>query len=421
MAAAAALSAGILSAPGDGSAATPRRAAPTPPALQSCNYDVPDDVTAPTAANDDDDSDDGADDSDDSDGSDDSDDDGDASDPNSGGLKVGAGCTKLGASFDVGMTLQWLRLSGLAAAFGRSVNVATYSNTGTIEWGHVVPSAYGDIITRLSLQFDVTGPTINEASIQFGPVVAGIETSFFDAWSADEFSFRALASSQSPALFGAVWRPSDAMTLSASAEDSTFRRVTLSGYAGASLPDLVGRFRWTASPFDLTVSAAMHETRVTNPGVSAIHGFAALASLKVDVPTKTDGSYVIAQAAWSDKALGFLGVNTTTSAFRLPIGNVLSADVAERGRGWNGALVGYWQFAPTWSSAAFVSYISLDIPNTAGNGSLKSLRGAANISWQPMDDFSMTAEFGYARLTSGIPLVPSSTGLSLILSMSRSF
>lgn len=395
----------------------PRKAAPKPPALQSCDYDVPDDITAPVAA--DDDGDDSDDDSDD--GSDDSDDDSSDDDSSSGGLKVGDGCTKIGASFDVGMTMSWLRLSGLAGAFGRGLSVTTYNNNATFEWGHTIPSAYGDIITRLSLQFDVSGPTINEASVQIGPVVAGIETSFFDAWSADEFSFRALASSQSPALLGSVWRPSDAMTLSVSAEDSTFRRVTLSGYGGAALPDIVGRFRWTASPFDLTLSAAVHETRVTNPGVSAIHGVAALASLKVDVPTTTDGSYVIAQAAWTDKALGFLGVNTTTSAFRLPIGNILSADVAERGRGWNGALVGYWQFAPTWSSAAFVSFVNIDIPDTGGNGNLKSLRGAANISWQPVDDFSMTAELGYARLKSGIPLVPNSTNLSLILSMSRSF
>lgn len=398
------------------SAAVPRKAAPNPPPLQSCNYEVPDDVTAPVAASDDSSSDD-----DDDDDGEDTGGNGESADSNSGGLKLGEGCTKIGATVDVGLTLSWLRLSGLAGSFGRGFNVTTFDNNSTFEWGHVASGPFGDITSRLSIQFANSGPTINEAAIQFGPLIAGIETSFFDAWSADEFSFRALASSQSPGLLGYVWRPSDAMTVSLSAEDNTFRRITLTGYDGSPMPDVVGRFRWTAKPFDLTLSTAWRETRVSNIGVNAIQGIAGLASLKVDLPTANDGSYVIAQAAWSDRALGYLGINTTTSAFRLPIGTVLSANVAERGSGWNVAGVANWQFAETWSSAAFLSYVSIDIPNTDGAGRLQSMRGAANISWQPVDDFSLTAEFGYARLKSGIPLVPSSTGVSMILSMSRSF
>ncbi|MGL4446002.1 MAG: hypothetical protein ACRCU1_20435, partial [Alsobacter sp.] len=63
-------------APAAASAAMPRKAAPRPPALQSCTYDVPDDATAPVAAN----SADEADDDDDDDDSDDDDDDDDAGD-----------------------------------------------------------------------------------------------------------------------------------------------------------------------------------------------------------------------------------------------------------------------------------------------------------------------------------------------------
>jgi hypothetical protein len=414
--AAALLLASVALAPAAASAAMPRKAAPRPPALQSCTYDAPDDATAPVAANSADEADD-----DDDDEDDDDDDAGDGADGNVGGLKAGDGCLKVGATLDVGMTLSWLRLSGLARGFGRDLNRTTFDNKATFEWGHVMTSAYGDIATRLALEFKVGSIDVNAASIRFGPVVAGAETSFFDAWTADEFTFRALASSQSPALLGYVWRPSDAMTVSLSAEDNTFRRITLTGYGGSTMPDVVGRFRWTALPFDLTLATAWRETRVSNVGVDGIQGVAALASLKVDLPTKNDGSYVIGQAAWSDRALGYLGINTTTSAFRLPIGTVLSANVAERGSGWNVAGVANWQFAESWSSAAFLSYVSLDIPNTAGTGRLQSTRGAANISWQPVDDFSLTAEFGYARLKSGIPLVPSSTGVSMILSMSRTF
>ncbi len=417
-AAAALLVAAVGLAPAAASAATPRKAAPRPPALQSCTYDVPDDATAPAAATADDDDDDNDDEDDDDE---DDDEEGDEADANVGGLKAGDGCLKVGATLDVGMTLSWLRLSGVASGFGRDLNRTTFDNKSTFEWGYVAPSPYGDIATRLALEFKVGSIDVTAASIRFGPLVAGAEPSFFDAWTADEFTFRALASSQSPALLGYVWRPSDAMTLSFSAEDNTFRRITLTGYGGTTMPDLVGRFRWTAKPFDLTLSTAWRETRVSNIGVNAIQGVAALASLKVDLPTANDGSYVIAQAAWADRALGYLGINTTTSAFRLPIGTILSADVAERGSGWNVAGVANWQFAESWSSAAFLSYVNLDIPNTAGNGRLQSTRGAANISWQPVDDFSLTAEFGYSRLKSGIPLVPSSTGVSMILSMSRTF
>ncbi|MHB2166590.1 porin [Alsobacter sp. R-9] len=406
------------------------RPLPPPPArdVLVCPFPAPDDVTAPLLVQQEDDGDDSSDDpsGDGSDDDDEGDDDaGDGSGDDGGsdgpsGFVAAQGCVKMGLTLDAGVTVGRVvlpRLKGL----GRLQGVTTYTPKSTFDLWHTMPSDWGDVTTRLELETVPGSSDLSRASIQVGAVIAGVETSFFDAWSADEFSFRALASSQSPTLLGVVGRPSDRATLSMSLEDTTFRRVAVFGYAGQAMPDVVGRLRYYTAPVDLTFSAALRETRLTLPGASTIHGVAALASARITVPTAQDGSYVIVQGAWADQAPGYLGVSTRTSVFAIPLGNVLDAAVAEKGRGWNAALVGNWQWAETWASAAFVSYVSLDIPGTAGTGRLKSTRGAANVTWQASQTFTMTAEVGAARFDSGIPLVPSSRSYQVILSMSQAF
>ncbi len=396
--------------------AAPRKARPPGAPVPACPYDVPDDITAPVAAGNSPSSA-----KDDNPGDDSSDDDDDDDSSDAGGIVAAGGCLQVGGEADAGVTISRVRLKGVPSLLTRTLDTTVYDAKGTLTFGHVAPGPWGDVITRLSIDVLRNSSDISEASIQFGPAVAGMTTSFFDAWAADEFSFRSLASSQSPALLGWVYRPSDASSLSVSAEDNTYRRVTLTGYDGVVWPDLVGRARYVAAPFDFTLSAAWRQTRVSAVGADTIQGVAALASVRLDLPTANDGSYLLAQGAVADKALGYLGVNTTSSVFRLPIGGILNADVAERGRGWNGVAVANWQLAPTWSSAAFASIIRIDVPGTLGTGRFTSFRAAANVTWEPVEDFSMTAEFGYARFRSGVPLVPSSSGASMILSMSRSF
>jgi hypothetical protein len=346
-----------------------------------------------------------------------------ASKPGPGWL-VGDGCVFLGGEIDASISVG--RIGGqLTRGIGRSVDQTTYAPKSTFTIRHLVPTDRGDLIARFAMDTVPGSTTVSQASITFGPLVVGNDTSFFDAWSADEFSFRALASSQSPTILGWTWRPADAVALSVALEDSTFRRVTISGYAGQSLPDIVGRARYAQGPLDITLAAASRETRLSNDPASTIRGYAALASLKWTLPFGSGDSYVIAQGAWARQAPGYLGINTANSVFRLPVGDIFSAGAAERARGWNGALVGYWQIAERWSSAAFVSRVSLNIPGalsrTGGQPGYAAWRSAVNISWQPVDDFAITLELGRSRLESRLLLLPSSHINTAILSFQRSF
>ncbi|WP_293868114.1 porin [uncultured Alsobacter sp.] len=406
----------------------PRGGAAPAAALRACPFAIPDSINAPLsvlrdeiAA--DDDEDDGDEDDDDEEGD-------DAPEPTPPAIKrgpgwlVGDGCVFLGGEIDASMQVS--RTGGpLTRGNGRNLDRTTFAPLSTFALRHLVPTDHGDLIARLALDTVPGSTTIRQASITFGPLVVGNDTSFFDAWSADEFSFRALASSQSPTIAGWTWRPADAVALSVSLEDQTFRQVTVSGYAGQSLPDVVARAQYILGPVDLTVSGAARETRITDDPSRTIHGVAAQASVKWTLPLGNGDSYLVAQGAFARRAPGYLGVSTTNGIFRQPIGGIFSAAVAERANGWNAALAGYWQFAERWSTAAFVSRVSLDVPGALAKGGatpgFTALRSAINLSWQPVEDFSITVEAGRARLDSRLLLLPSSHTSTLIVSMHRSF
>lgn len=408
----------------------PRGAAAPSTALRACPFAIPDSINAPlTVMRDEIAADDGDDDEDDTEDDEDEEDEEDpapaAAIKAGPGWLVGDGCVFLGGEIDA--TMQAGRIGGqLTRGRGRGIDRTTYAPKSTFVLRHLTPTDYGDLIARFAMDTVPGSTTVNQASIAFGPLVAGNETSFFDAWAGDEFSFRALASSQSPTILGWTWRPADPLALSVSLEDNTFRQVTISGYAGQALPDIVARARYSKDPIDITLAAAARETRLTDDPSGTIHGVAALASVKWTLPIGSGESYLIAQGAWARQAPGYLGINTTNGVFTQPIGNgIFSAQVAERARGWNAALVGYWQISDRWSSAAFVSRVTLEVPGAlSGSGNTPGFtawRSAVNVSWQPVDDFAITLEAGRARLDSRLLVLPSSHTNTLILSLQRSF
>jgi len=406
--------------------ATARRL-PSAPRLIACPFTIPDDVNVPQALIDADD--------DDSDDSDDSDDDGAGDSDSSAGPAwqlPGGGCVAMTGNVTAGV--QANKTTGVKGALiNRAVPVTVYTSIGTLDYSYARQLDSGFLIGRVSADLTAAGGTTggvnaisqdivspSRISLTFRSITAGIETSFFDSWSGDEFTFRALAPSQSPGILAWTMRPDDATALSVSLEDTVFRKVTVSGYAGTRLPDVVGRYRRYADPFDLTVSVAARQTRLINPDEATLNGGAVQVSLKRSLPMGDD-SYVIVQGAYAVNALGYLGINTTNSAFSFQLPGVLGANVAERGNGWNLAGVFNWTFAEKWRSAAFVSAVSLDLPRVDGTGRLRSVRGAANITFSPSDSLDMTLELGYARLESGIPLIPSLRQTSLIASMATAF
>lgn len=296
---------------------------------------------------------------------------------------------------------------------------------------HYSQTEYGDLITRLGIQGDQSNNiSVSSASITFGRSIIGVRTSFFADWQADEFAFRALTSTQSPFLAAYVSRPTPSTTLTLSLEDSTFRRVTISGYGSPQLPDLVGRFRYTTGNWQFIANAASHQTTFFDANAGPLASQSpALWGTAVQVyaryafanDAQSDQSYIVFQVAHARNAPGYLGVNTPTSAFKINLPGVLGAKDAERAIGWNGAAVVSWAWSSKWRSAGFASFASLTLPDVSGTGTLLSTRGAANLTYTPVEDLDLTVEAGLAKITSANSGIPSGRQWSLIFSMSRTF
>jgi hypothetical protein len=166
------------------------------------------------------------------------------------------------------------------------------------------------------------------------------------------------------------------------------------------------------------VSVAGHETTFADGG--GIWGRAAQVSARYDFEGSAEGSYVIAQGAIASQALGYLGINTRTNSLGLTLPGTYSAQVAERGGGVSGALVGVWQAAPQWRFAGYATMASLSVPGLAG-GQLRSTRVAANVMWSPIKNLDFVLEGGFGSIESRIPLVPSARQFGATVTVARSF
>ena len=378
--------------------------------LPKCAVSQPDDFGAiPEAAtSDDEDSDEG------------DDDDGDASD-DAAGIETESGQC-IFPSMEVVSGVQLTRVFP-SAILGQSPlsSAPTIVSQLSAKFGltHVDGSMVDPWATTVSLQSLGDGTlSVAQASLNNSRLAFGVMASRFDTWSGDEFTFRSLASSQSPSVASAVlWRGERALLLVA-VEDPSARRITVSGYGPFGAPDPILRWAGALGRASLTVSVAGHETTFADGG--GIWGRAAQISARYDFEGSAEGSYVIAQGAIASQALGYLGINTRTNSLGLTLPGTYSAQVAERGGGVSGALVGVWQAAPQWRFAGYATMASLSVPGFAG-GQLRSTRVAANVMWSPIKNLDFVLEGGFGSIESRIPLVPSARQFGATVTVARSF
>ncbi len=280
---------------------------------------------------------------------------------------------------------------------------------------HVNYDWAGGLVTTVSVE-GARDASLSQASIHSRYFSFGLMGSRFDVWGGDEFSFRAIAPSQSPLLASIAPWSSDTSIFVLSAEDPSFRRITVSGYGPYRTPDLIAKWTGRLGNLDLTLSGAAHETTLADGG--RLHGYAGLASLRVNLHQISKGSYVIIQGSSADKALGFLGIHTTTNAFGFNLPAALNAATAEAGKGVAGALVGLWQYSDTLSYAAYLTGAKLSLPGADG-GKIASWRTAVNATWTPVDGLAFALEAGYAKSLSNVLFVPSGNVKSILITMTR--
>jgi hypothetical protein len=335
----------------------------------------------------------------------------------------GNGCLLIDGSIDTGVQVTSVTAKASRLTLPIKSGKTQWQLSDTLNITHYSQTDYGDLITRVGVQGDQAQTiSLSSASVTLGRNVIGLATSFFADWQADEFSFRALASTQSPFMLAHVWRPTPNTTLTLSLEDPTFRRVTISGYGSPQFPDLVGRYRYTTGNWQFIANAALHQTTFFD-GSPALWGGAVQGYARYAFPNtrQDDQSYVIFQLARAWNAPGYLGINTPTSAFKISLPGALGANDAERADGWNGAAVVSWAWSAKWRSAAFASFTSLRLPDVLGTGSVLSTRGAANLTYTPVENLDLTLEAGLAKVTSANSGIPSARQWSLSFSMARTF
>lgn len=355
----------------------------------------------------------GADDEDDED----EDEDEDESESSAGpGIRVGPNqCIFPNLEVTAGNQSAWLG-GAIGKGLGPMANAPFVGQLNTtIGLTHVDNSWAGGLVTVISYAGS-SDFSLSQASVHSKYFGFGLMSSRFDAWSGDEFSFRAIAPSQSPYIMSIVpWR-SDNSIFVISAEDPVFRRVTVSGYGPSRMPDAIVRWVGRLQNFDLTLSGATHETVLTSGG--SLRGWAGLASLRWNLPKLGDGSYVLAQVSVANKALGFLGINTSTNTYAFTLPTALNATTAEAGRGVAGALVGFWQRTDEWAYAAYLTGTKLSLPGVFG-GNILSWRTALNSTWTPFEGLSIGVEGAFARVQSNVPFVPSGNAKTILITMTR--
>lgn len=155
-------------------------------------------------------------------------------------LPDGQSCLFLDGSVEVASQSSRLWASNGAFAPALLGFTSTWQNTVDFNVETYNRTAIGDVTTRLELSAQ-TGQAeqVKAAWLQISNVVLGNRTSFYDVWTADEFTFHAFAPNQSTNMIAGVFNMSDATTLVVSLEDPLYRRATVSGYGPSGVPDLV--------------------------------------------------------------------------------------------------------------------------------------------------------------------------------------
>ncbi|MDJ1157897.1 porin [Chelatococcus sp. SYSU_G07232] len=309
-----------------------------------------------------------------------------------------ATCLRISGSVDSGLLLSWAGGYGVSSGLGRFLPVTRYDIKATLAVETRQQFESFDLTSLFEVEMLSTGSTtITNAYVEAGPVTAGIATSFFDYWSADSFLFRALASSQSPALLAGEWSPSGTLSVALAMEDPVVRRVVPLGYAGTRAPDVVARLKVEPDWGEVQLSAALRYTRFASLSAATATGWAVQLGATLPVEALGAGDELVLQAAYARNAPGYLGIYTASgvSGFTLPAS--LLAEAAELTAGWNAAVSYEHHWSKAWRSNIFVTMVDLRLREVPGKPDVTVWRSAANLLWSPVEGLDVGIELGYFR------------------------
>jgi hypothetical protein len=267
---------------------------------------------------------------------------------------------------------------------------------------------------------------LNKGFIQFAGLTAGVTESFFDFY-ADAFNFSdgilggygSYVESAQVLAYTASFGNGFSATLSL--EDRNQRLVNASfanggiDPAGERMPDVIGALLYDQSQKGwgkVQLSGAVHQLnsgQITGFGnrVDAVYGYAVQLGTAINLPMLASGDQLWLQAAYSDGALSYLGINSSTVRLG-PVSGVFTDGALAGGdikttRGWGatGIFLHYWTPSVRQSMTANYTVVDYDASVTQFFSALRDtrvLQVGSNLIWSPVKAMDIGVEVMYYRL-----------------------
>ncbi len=350
---------------------------------------------------------------------------------------------------------------------GRNIDETGFSERGRIAADARTQTAYGTLRTyvrfdifRLQGNFQSTGgvaggnftfanqagnlPTLDKGYIQFAGFTAGRVQSFFDFY-ADNYNFEAIANSdESNNVFAYTYTFGNGFSATIAAEDRTTRDDGIgnlavnglngiaggfgAGYAGETIPDIVGVARADESWGAAQLSAAYHDVDTTT-GNALLHsqsdGFAVQAGVQIKLPMLAAGDDLWLEGAYQEGAYLYQdadsGLNAGFNA--LAVGGFQHQDVdavavpnatggytLSKGEGFSVMAAFHHYFTPQFHDVLFGSYEEIGYGNAVRNTSFlqggigdgSEYRIGNQFIFTPVHNLDIGLEFLYAHIDQDI-------------------
>ncbi|MCZ8101318.1 MAG: porin [Burkholderiales bacterium] len=336
-----------------------------------------------------------------------------------------------------------LRFSGRVRAdyiyaepFARSTNALTFRSRGYIGLDSFTATDWGPVraTTRLFVTKDTGSAystTLDWGYIQFAGITAGrIATSFFEFAPFGGVSILGGNGNGRGSDYGSINTlaytiTAGKLTATLALEDGTERQTGLQNFnaafgaastptfGGQVVPDVVGRLDYTDTWGQLSLSGAVHQSRVGNgnvPGsvnltpvatiLDTTYGFAIRGGVKVNLPMLAPGDALFLEAAYADGANSYTGWNQVSVGTLAPATWDVVYDAtgnAKASQSWSitGGLQHFW--TPTIRQGVFAGYGELDQYGPLYDTAAFSV--GSNIIWSPVRGFVIGAEVVYSKLT----------------------
>jgi hypothetical protein len=314
---------------------------------------------------------------------------------------------------------------------------AAYSSTAVmgLKLATSTPTEYGVLTTSFDALFDTSGQhTLNTAILALGSWSLGYDSSQFSYWTGEDFAGSTLQPMPSSFQLARKFKIGGDLTFSVSLESPVSQPVR-GGAGGSALPTDASSSDSDKAPPAGVVLALEREGDVAS-GKIAFYGrtswtdgtgaqrpsaWAASAGMEYDAQAFISDLTITTQATISSNAPELIGTRFERATIRnlnLPAFETL---------GVSGVVAVGKALTDQWSLNAYASFFNFSLPSQPLiSGRVFSIRGAANLTWSPTDDFNLILEVNLSRLRLDLSgpagaRGASGTGATASLTLTREF